>query len=357
MRTILRSRAMHVTFFRSIALHVSACKCLILLLFFFLLSSCGSGHQPEPSERFSLGFTKAAYGIEEVAQEVSCDWTCSFYASACKHACMQAGAQTGWQDRRQTNLLAPSPPPFHTRPMIIAVVNQKGGVAKTTLAVHLAAWQLEQGRRVAFIDADGQSSATRWLTAGGFPITLVTEVRPDPIIELAGTLQTTHDVIIADGPASLAESTRALLLVTDFALVPCGVTVPELESTAETIRMIRSARLVRATGKPDASLVLTRVRDDRFVLTREAHDAARLLGLPVCRSVLRLREAVADAPGQRTVVWKMGARAGPAAKEMRQILEEIDHHAREETNQQGSTDGGTTSIPAQRIARRVAVGA
>ena len=239
--------------------------------------------------------------------------------------------------------------------MFIAIVNQKGGVGKTTLAVHIAVWHLERDRRVAFIDADGQSSSTRWLKAGGFPMTLITEARPDPIIEHARTLQTTHDVIVADGPANLAESTRALLLVAHIALVPCGVTVPELESTAETIRMLQNARLVRTGQDPHASVVLTRVRNDRFLLTREAHEAVRLLGLPVCGNVLRLREATADAAGQRTVVWKMGGKARLAAREMLQLLEEIDNHARQKTHDDRSTDDRATSLSAKRFGKGIAV--
>lgn len=49
--------------------------------------------------------------------------------------------------------------------MIAAIVNQKGGVGKTTLAVHLAVWLHERGLRVAFIDADGQSSSSRWIVS------------------------------------------------------------------------------------------------------------------------------------------------------------------------------------------------
>lgn len=241
------------------------------------------------------------------------------------------------------------PASFHTRDMI-AVVNQKGGVGKTTLAVHIAVWHFEQGHRVAFIDADGQSSSSRWIKTAGWPITLFTETRPDPIIEIAKDLRATHDVIVADGPGNLAESTRALLLMADFALVPCGVTVPELESTAEMIRMIKNARLVRAGASPQASVVLTRVRNDRFVLTREAHEAAGLLGLPVCANVLRLREATADSPGQRTVVWNMGRKATVAAKEMNQLLEEIDKYARKKTDNIAGSDRRAESLSTERLA-------
>ncbi len=231
--------------------------------------------------------------------------------------------------------------------MILAVVNQKGGVGKTTLAVHLAAWHLDRGRRVAFIDADGQSSSSRWIRGARWNVTLHAETAADSILELAAALEPAHDVVIADGPASLAESTRALLLIADYVLIPCGVTVPELESTAETVRMLVNARRVRGGSKPPAHLVLTRVRSDRFLLTRDALQAIHSLGLPVCETVLRLREATADAAGQRTAVWKMGPRGKRAADETLELLQEIDAHART-TIDDGNAQLTAIAVPPRR---------
>ncbi len=207
--------------------------------------------------------------------------------------------------------------------MVIAVVNQKGGVGKTTLAVHLAVWLHEQGRHVAFIDADGQSSSARWIRMAEPGVTLHTENGADAIIERTHNLRSRFDVVVADGPANLSESTRALLLVADSALLPCGATVPELESTADTLRILRNAHQIRPPGLPRAFIVLSRLRNERFLLTREAADAARTLGVPVCDHVVRLRESIADAPGQRTVVWRMGRRAKTAGTEMMNLLSEM----------------------------------
>ena len=230
---------------------------------------------------------------------------------------------TGTHTWTQRNILARQTVIVHGEGMIIAVVNQKGGVGKTTLAVHLAVWLHERGKRVAFIDADGQSSSTRWIRTAEPSVALHTETGADAIIEKANDLRSRFDTVVADGPANLAEGTRALLLVADYALVPCGVTVPELESTADTLRILRNAHQIRPPGLPHACIVLSRLRNDRYLLTREAGDAARMLGVPVCEQVVRLRESIADAPGQRTVVWRMGRRAGVAATELRKVLAEV----------------------------------
>ncbi len=228
--------------------------------------------------------------------------------------------------------------------MLIACVNQKGGVGKTTLAVHLAAWLHEAGHGVALIDADGQGSSSNWLRVAAPEVNIIVEQRADDLIEAVDRLTGTAECIVADGPANLSETTRALLLVAHLAVIPCGVSLPELESTAATVRMLRSAQAIRKKSQPSGIIALTRLRDARFHLTRESRAAAAALGLPVCRASLKMREAVADAPGQRSVVWRMGRGARTAANEMTTLLTEIHQHAIDTTQHAYRPDERTTEL-------------
>ena len=53
---------------------------------------------------------------------------------------------------------------------IVTVSNQKGGVGKSTTAVHLAMALREKGMRVVFVDLDPQANATKTLTVSGSPV-------------------------------------------------------------------------------------------------------------------------------------------------------------------------------------------
>ena len=236
---------------------------------------------------------------------------------------------------------------WHTGIMIIACVNQKGGVGKTTLAVHLAAWARVLYRRVALLDADMQRTASRWVQRMERNIIVACEHEADAIIETAVELATRNEIVVADGAASLAESTRALLLVADVAVIPCGASVPELEATAATVRMLHTAQTVRERGRPNGLVALTRLRHDRCRLVREVPAAAASLGLPVCEHVLRLREAVADAPGQGLVVWELGGRARDAAIQIQTLCKEILDYAQSTKKHAGVVDAGPKGLPEQ----------
>ncbi len=205
--------------------------------------------------------------------------------------------------------------------MIITVANSKGGVGKSTLSVHLAAWLHEQGHKVTLADCDSQQSSSEWMREALPEIRAVHLVSPDEILNDLPLLNQEADFVIADGPGSQTETSRALLLRADFALVPCKASMLEVHALAKATDVLRQAQDIR-NGNPRAVIVLSMI-GKHYRLTQDMKDAAAALHLPLARGALTLRQIYADAPGQSAVVWNMGARGREAAQEITQLFREI----------------------------------
>jgi chromosome partitioning protein len=205
--------------------------------------------------------------------------------------------------------------------MIIVVANSKGGVGKSTLAVHLASWLFEQGHRVTLADCDTQQSSSEWIREAAPGVKAVRLDNPDIILNELPILSQDTDFVVADGPGSQTETSRALLLRGDLAIVPCKASMLEIRALAKATEVLRQAQDIRG-GIPKAVIVLSMV-GKHYRLTQDMKDAAAALSLPMASTAMILRQIYADAPGQGAVVWDMGARASEAAKEARQLFREI----------------------------------
>jgi chromosome partitioning protein len=205
--------------------------------------------------------------------------------------------------------------------MLIAMVNSKGGVGKSTLAVHFAVWLHECGYKTVLLDCDLQRSSSQWVAEAEEAVKVVVLHSEDEVIEQSPILQQESDIVIADGPAGLKELTRALLLVADLALIPCGPSVLDLRAATEAIRIVKQAQQIR-NGAPEAQLILNKVQP-RYRLSRELHEASNGFEIPAAAHAVGLRQAYADAVGQGTVVWRMGVSAKQAADEMNALFLEL----------------------------------
>lgn len=205
--------------------------------------------------------------------------------------------------------------------MIIAIANSKGGVGKSTLAVHLAAWLYKQGHRVTLADCDTQQSSSEWIREAEPNVKAVRLDNPDVILNELPHLAQDADYVIADGPGSQTETSRALLLRADLAIVPCKASMLEVRALAKATEVLRQAQDIRG-GIPKAVIVLSMVGKN-YRLTKDMKDAAEALALPMASTAMILRQIYADAPGQGSTVWGLGARAAEAAQEVGQLFREI----------------------------------
>lgn len=205
--------------------------------------------------------------------------------------------------------------------MIITVANSKGGVGKSTLAVHLAAWLHEQGHRVTLADCDTQQSSSEWIREAIPDVKAVRLDNPDVILNELPGLNNEADYVVADGPGSQTETSRALLLRADMAIVPCKASMLEIRALAKATEVLRQAQDIRG-GVPKAIIVLSMI-GLHYRLTQDMKDAAAALQLPLANKAMILRQIYADAPGQGEVVWRMGSRARDAAQEVDELFREI----------------------------------
>ena len=180
--------------------------------------------------------------------------------------------------------------------MIVALVNQKGGVGKTTLALHLAGRWAGKGKRVVVVDADPQGSALDW-----------SEQRArEGVARLFGVLglprETLHrelpaiaadaDHVIVDGAPRIAGVARSALHAADLVLIPPTPTPLAGRASAEMLRLLDEARVFRP-GLP-ARMVLNRCAA-RTVIAREIAEALAEQDPPVLAARIGQRVIFADA--------------------------------------------------------------
>jgi len=132
---------------------------------------------------------------------------------------------------------------------VIALLNQKGGAGKTTLATHLAGELALEGLRVVLIDADPQGSASDWAerraqSAQQRLYGVYGLARETLHVEVPQIAQTA-DFVIIDGPPRSAAITRSALLACDLALIPVQPSAYDVWASAEMVRLIEEARLYR----------------------------------------------------------------------------------------------------------------
>lgn len=221
--------------------------------------------------------------------------------------------------------------------MIYSFTNSKGGVGKSTLAVHLVLWLAEQGRSVALVDADAQSSSSNWLQEASPETPIFRWLSADDILDGVPALRGQFDVVVMDGPAGLSEVTRTILFVADATFLPIGPSVLDLRAVAEAVRVVRQVQAIRQ-GPPRAALIPNKVQAHTR-LSRELLETARGFEIPSVTG-LRLRQAYADAAGQGKAVWQLGPRASGASQEIRLLFEEMMCYDRVTSNDEPSLAAG-----------------
>ena len=203
--------------------------------------------------------------------------------------------------------------------MIISLVNQKGGVGKTTTAINLAASLTRKNCKVAFIDTDPQGSAVQWHAIEdnkAFDI----KHHPRPIFHQdINELSWRYDHVVIDAPPAIGEITQSILAVTDMAIIHLSPSPVDIWSCDKTLEMISEEEKQNPTLK---SKLLVSRKIPGTKLGREAKEAMEVFDTGIFETELCQRIAYIEAMSAGVSVMQYAPNS-KAAQEVESLSEEI----------------------------------
>jgi chromosome partitioning protein len=129
----------------------------------------------------------------------------------------------------------------------IALLSQKGGSGKSTIATHLAVCAMRDGKAVAIFDIDPQASALSWAQrrkSEDLPVVKATPVQLPGLLKNAG--QQKADLIIIDTAGRSDIAAAHVIQAADLVLIPCRPSAADLDAIQDTIRLVTNANSKRA---------------------------------------------------------------------------------------------------------------
>jgi chromosome partitioning protein len=203
----------------------------------------------------------------------------------------------------------------------VAILSQKGGTGKTTLALHLAVEAERSGAATLIVDLDPQASASSWGDLRAQETPAVVSTQATRLSQVLATAETHGATLILIDTAPHAESAAlAAARAADLIVIPCRPAILDLKAIGTTIDLVRIA------GKP-AVVVLNAV-PPRGSLTREAGEAVEGYGIPLSPVSFGHRSAFVHALTAGATAQEYEPR-GKAAEEVRKLYTWICRHVGE----------------------------
>lgn len=204
--------------------------------------------------------------------------------------------------------------------MIIGVLNQKGGVGKTTLSVNIAAALARTGKRVLLIDADPQGSALDWAAAReGDPLFAVVGLPKPSIHKELALVGEGYDVVVIDGPPRVTDLARSAIMASDIVLIPVQPSPYDIWAADEVVKLIQEASVFKENLK---SVFVINRKIANTAIGRDVREALEAYDLPTLEASIVQRVAFAEAAAVGKAIYEQD-RDGVASQEIEAVVSEL----------------------------------
>jgi chromosome partitioning protein len=198
---------------------------------------------------------------------------------------------------------------------VIALVTQKGGTGKSSLAVSLAVAAQDRGLKVYVIDLDPQGTAKNWYERREASAPEVATVEASRLQAALATLRGRGcEMVILDTPGVDTPATTAAMQSADLCLIPARPSIADIEATRPTVRSL--SKLGRSFA-----FVLNQCPPGRSIRTSDAFRVLQLAGA-VAGATVAIRADHVDALAQGLGVTERDPE-GKAAAELRDLFQWI----------------------------------
>jgi chromosome partitioning protein len=206
--------------------------------------------------------------------------------------------------------------------MVIAVLNSKGGVGKTTIATNLAACFAVDGRDVLLVDADPQASALEWKASRPEEAAAlqIIGLPADNLHQEIKRLRNKYELLIIDGGGRITKTARAAALAADLVLIPTLPSKYDIAATQDFFTQVL-AEVTSLKEEVRAVILLNQVQAGTSI-SQAAHEQLTALQHPLLDTLLHLYVAYKESAAMGLSVVEYEPK-GRAAQEMTELFTEL----------------------------------